>query len=110
MRIKIFGTHRDLSTEEAGLVQRRVHFELSRFDGLVQKAVVTVQEGIDGKDCHVQLRLGSGVNISTRESDRDLASATSAAARRAASALDRHVALHRPIRLARISGRMQFGV
>jgi hypothetical protein len=88
------------------LIERHLHFELSRFDGLVQKAVVTVQQVVGGKECHVQLRLRSGVNISTRECSGDLASATRTAARRLANALDRHVALHRPTRLARASAQM----
>lgn len=109
MRIKIFGTGHDLSAEETGVIERQVQLALSRFDGLVQKALVTVQQNIAGKDCHIQLKLRSGLNITTREYDRDVATATSAAARRAANALDRHLALHRPIRLIRASTRMQFG-
>jgi len=109
MRIKTFGTQRDLSTEEAVLIERHMHFELSRFDGLIQKAVVTVQQAAGGNTCHIQLRLRSGVKISTRECGSDLTSVTRSAARRVANALDRHVALHRPIRFAPVSAQMQFG-
>ncbi len=109
MRIKIYGSPRDLSMTDTEVIERQVQFALSRFDGLVQKGVVTVKQSIDSHDCRIQLRLRSGVSITSRECRTDLATATSAAARGVAGALDRHIALLRPIRLAGISTPMKFG-
>ena len=81
MRIKIYGSPRDLSMTDTEVIERQVQFALSRFDGLVQKGVVTVKQSIDSHDCRIQLRLRSGVSITSRECRTDLATATSAAAR-----------------------------
>lgn len=105
MRIKIYGTPRDLSPGETEVIESQVQFALSRFDGLVKEGVVTVKQGSDGKDCQIQLRLRSGVNISIREYHRELALAIGTASTRLAGALDRHIALLRPIRLAGVSTR-----
>jgi ribosome-associated translation inhibitor RaiA len=109
MRTKILGTERNLTTEEKGLIERHVQFALSRFDGLVQRAVVAVQDGLDSKECHIQLSLRSGLKIAASERHGDLATATRTAAQRAANALDRHVNIQRPERATRSSAGMQFG-
>jgi hypothetical protein len=109
MRIKFSGTEQPLSEEQMRLVERHMHFALSRFDGLIQNVLVTVDDRSNVSECRIRLKLRSGGDITVSDRQPDLPSATRQAARRAAGALDRQRGLPRIERRARISADMQFG-
>lgn len=109
MRIKIFGTERLLSSEESRLIERQLQYALSRFDTLIQTAMVTVEDRSNLTECRVRLKLRTGAEVAISDRQPDLASATRQAAQRAAGVLDRQRASPRIERLARVSAGMQFG-
>ena len=109
MRMKILGSRRPLSPEQKRLIERQLQFALSRFDTLIQNALVTVENGSGVTECSVQLRLRSGGDVAACDRHPDLATATRQAAQRAAGALDRQCGFPRIERRARIVAGMRFG-
>ncbi len=95
-----------MTPEEAGIIERQLHFVLCRYDTLIQTAAVTLK-GTGPWGCQVRLKLRSSSDVAASDRQPELASAVRKAAEKAAATLDRQRPIPRIKRQTRVFA--QFG-